>query len=72
MKEEDFLNHLGQRIRNLRNSKSWTLLDLSALTGIDISDLSKIELGYTNSKIYTLFKISQALGITVSKLLEFK
>lgn len=41
MKEEDFLNHLGQRIRNLRNSKSWTLLDLSALTGIDISDLLK-------------------------------
>ena len=72
MKEEEFLNKLGQRVRKLRNEKSWTLFDLSVLTDIDTSDLSKLELGYTNSTIFTLYKISQAFGITVSKLLDFK
>ncbi len=72
MKEKEFLKKLGQRIRTLRNEKSWTLYDLSVLTDIDTSDLSKLELGYINSTIFTLYKISHALGISVSELLDFK
>jgi transcriptional regulator with XRE-family HTH domain len=68
MKEKEFLNKLGQRIRDLRTEKSWTLCDLAAIINMDTSDLSKLELGYTNSKILTLYKISQAFGITVSEL----
>lgn len=72
MKEEEFLSKLGQRIRKLRNDKNWTLFDLSVLTDIDTSDLSKLELGYINSTIYTLYKISQAFKLTVSELLDFE
>lgn len=72
MKEKEFLNKLGQKIRKLRNEKSWTLLDLGALTDIDTSDLSKLELGYINSTIFTLYKISQAFGITVSELVNIE
>ena len=72
MKEQEFLNKLGQRIRELRNEKSWTLCDLAALTNMDTSDLSKLELGYTNSKILTLYKISQAFDITISELIDIK
>ncbi len=72
MKEKEFLEKLGQRIRKIRNEKSWTLVDLAALTDIDTSDLSKLELGYINSTIFTLYKISQAFNITVSELVDFE
>ena len=56
MDEEEFLKRMGQKIRDLRNDKNWTLYDLEALTNIDSGDLSKIESGYTNSRILTIYK----------------
>lgn len=72
MTENEFLSKLGQKIRKLRNEKSWTLADLEAATNIDLSDLSKLELGYTNSKILTLYKVSQAFEIKVSDLIDIE
>lgn len=71
MKEEEFLKQMGQKIRDLRNDKAWTLYDLEALTDIDSGDLSKIESGYTNSRIYTLYKICEALKVPIEKLFDF-
>lgn len=71
MDEEEFLKRMGQKIRDLRNDKNWTLYDLEALTNIDSSDLSKIESGYTNSRILTIYKISQALNVSIDKLFDF-
>lgn len=71
MKEEEFLRKLGLRIRTLRDARKMTLYDLEDATGIDFSDISKLELGYKNSRVYTLYKISNAFGITVSELLDF-
>ena len=71
MNEEEFLKRMGQKIRDLRNDKNWTLYDVEALTNIDSGDLSKIELGYTNSRILTIYKISQALNISIDKLFDF-
>ncbi len=70
MEEKEFLRKLGQKIRNLRNDKTWTLYDLEAVTGIDAGDISKIELGYTNSRILTYYKISQAFKISIDELLN--
>ena len=72
MRENEFLSKLGRRIRKLRTEKTWTLADLEAATNIDLSDLSKLELGYTNVKILTLYKVSQALGIKVSDLVDIE
>jgi len=71
MDEEEFLKRMGQKIRDLRNDKNWTLYDLEALTNIDSGDLSKIESGYTNSRILTINKISQALNVSIDKLFDF-
>ncbi len=71
MDEEEFLKRMGQKIRDLRNDKNWTLYDLEALTNIDSGDLSKIEFGYTNSRILTIYKISQALNVSIDKLFDF-
>ena len=65
------LKRMGQKIRDLRNDKNWTLYDLEALTNIDSGDLSKIESGYTNSRILTIYKISQALNVSIDKLFDF-
>lgn len=72
MEEKEFLQNLGRKIRNLRDSREWTLYDLEARTNIDFSDISKLELGYTNSKIFTLYKLSQAFGISLSELLDIE
>ncbi len=71
MDEEEFLKRMGQKIRDLRNDKNWTLYDLEALINIDSGDLSKIESGYTNSRILTIYKISQALNVSIDKLFDF-
>lgn len=47
MDKEEFLKRMGQKIRDLRNDRAWTLYDMEALTDIDSGDLSKIESGHT-------------------------
>lgn len=71
MDKEEFLKRMGQKIRDLRNDRAWTLYDMEALTDIDSRDLSKIESGHTNSRIYTIYKISRAFEISIDKLLDF-
>jgi hypothetical protein len=41
MDKEEFLKRMGQKIRDLRNDRAWTLYDMEALTDIDSGDLSK-------------------------------
>ena len=71
MDKEEFLKRMGQKIRDLRNDRAWTLYDMEALTDIDSGDLSKIESRHTNSRIYTIYKISRAFEISIDKLLDF-
>ena len=71
MDKEEFLKRMGQKIRDLRNDRAWTLYDMEELTDIDYGDLSKIESGHTNSRIYTIYKISRAFEISIDKLLDF-
>ena len=71
MDKEEFLKRMGQKIRDLRNDRAWTLYDTEALTDIDSGDLSKIESGHTNSRIYTIYKTSRAFEISIDKLLDF-
>ena len=72
MKESELLYKFGQRLKELRENKKWTLRDLEARTNIDNSELSKYELGYISPQLLTLYKLSQAYGITLSKLLDIE
>lgn len=72
MKESELLYKLGQKIKQLRSEKNWTLRELEAYTNIDHSDLSKMESGYISPQILTLYKISQAFGITLSQLVDIE
>ena len=46
MKDNELLYRLGQRLKELRKAKKWSLRDLEALTDIDNSELSKYEFGF--------------------------
>lgn len=72
MKDSELLYKFGQRLKELRENKKWSLRDLEASTGIDHSDLSRYESGYIGPQLVTLYKLSQAYGITLSKLLDIE
>lgn len=62
------MNHreqIGQRIAQLRKEKGLTILELSEMTGLDNSNIGKIEKGKYNVGIDILGKIADALGVEI-------
>ncbi len=55
---------IGKKIVLLREKKGWSQIRLSTESGVDNSDLSRIEHGNKNLCIDTLEKIYTALGIS--------
>jgi len=62
---------LGKRIREIRVEKKLTQEDLSELTGIGVSSLSKIESGYFHPTDDNLERIAKALQVEPYKLYMF-
>lgn len=56
---------IGQKIKELRKEKNWSLRALAEKASISKSTLSDIENGNTNPTANTLVKIAEALGVTV-------
>lgn len=54
---------VGEAVLEARAKKDLTQKQLSELTGIDQSDISKIERGVANPSVSTLNKIASALGM---------
>ena len=54
---------VGEAVLAARAKKDYTQKQLSEMTGIDQSDISKIERGVSNPSISTLNKIAVALGM---------
>lgn len=61
---------LGNRVRQLRTAKKWTLEDLAFRAEMHVTYLSSIEHGGRNPTLNVLVGIAKALSIPVSKLLE--
>lgn len=53
----------GAAIRTLRESRSWTLADLAAATGISIMGLSNLERGTRKPHRSTITKLENGLGL---------
>ena len=66
--ENSEINHkvrIGKRIAELRKERGLSQFRLAQLTGIDSSNIGKIELGKFNPGLETLCKISEALGCQI-------
>lgn len=61
---------IGERIRNFRQKKKFTLRELSQATGLSISFLSDIENGRRLPSLENLSKIAKALDVSISYLIE--
>lgn len=61
---------IGNRIRELRESKGISQQNLAAICNLEKANLSRLEAGRTNPTISTLYKISQALEIKITELVD--
>lgn len=57
---------IGREVRNFRRQQGMTVADLSAVTGLSIGMLSKIENGNTSPSLTTLQVLSHAFSVPVT------
>lgn len=62
------MDEIGQRLRELRQQRGWTLKRLSEKCDLSVSFLSQVERGLSSTSITSLHIICQALGITLGEL----
>lgn len=62
--------NLGDCLRSLRKQHGWTLQDVSHLTGVAVSTLSKVENDQMSLSYDKLLQICSGLGIHVTELLS--
>lgn len=60
--------HPGQALRQLRNRRGMTLSDLSLVSGVSVSMISKVETGNGDPSLSTLRELARALNVPVSLL----
>jgi len=60
---------LGQRIRQLRAARNWSLKDLAQASRLSVSQISSIERGANLPSIESLLAIARAFGLKPSELL---
>jgi transcriptional regulator with XRE-family HTH domain len=63
MTDKDFLVSIGEKIRQIREGKSISQIELASIIGMDNSNLNVIENGKSNPQILTYFKICNGLNI---------
>jgi len=69
-KPEEVDNHLGAKLRRLREQKGLTLNELSRKSGVSLAHISEIERGRSTASLKTLEKLAAALEVSTSSLLQ--
>jgi transcriptional regulator with XRE-family HTH domain len=62
--------NLGKLLRERRSYHGWTLAEVSSMTGIATSTLSKVENGHISPNFDTILKLSHGLGVEIGDLLN--
>lgn len=73
-KREYFINKtalllVGAKIREIRTTRKISIEYLANSSGMDYSQLARMELGQVNFTISYLFRVAEALGVTPKDLL---
>lgn len=71
MDKKEFQIAIGKRIKQLRENKKISQVELAALCNFEKSNMSRLEAGNTNPTAYTLYVIAQKLEVEVFELLNF-
>jgi transcriptional regulator with XRE-family HTH domain len=67
-KKEEVSKKVGSKIRELRLSKGLTIERVAFDSGMEYTQLSRIELGKINTSIYQVYKISDSLSVPVPEI----
>jgi len=62
------LKAFGKRLKSIRKAKGLSQLDLEIESGINRTEISRMENGQRNIEFYTIVKLANALGIPVKEL----
>ncbi len=57
----------GSKLKELRESQNMTQLDLELASGINRTEISRIENGQNNIEFFTIVKLAEALQINIYK-----
>lgn len=71
MKDEEFLKQLGQRLKEIRQAKGMSQVDVCSRLNMDKTYLSAIENGRQNPSILTVKQILEAMNENLEKFLDF-
>lgn len=63
---------LGHRIKEVRESKELSQLDVASICDYDKTTISRIENGRTNITLKTLVTLAMAMEVDISQLFDFK
>lgn len=63
-------NLIGKKVKDLRESKNFTTIELAEKSGVAQSTISQIENGKRNPSSHTLSKLAEALGTDLAGLLK--
>lgn len=63
------LSLVGAKMRDIRAKKDISIEYLANTSGMDYSQLARMELGQVNFSISYLFRVAEALGVTPKELL---
>ena len=70
MKKEQLQQKIGEKIKEIWESKMISQQNLAAMCNFEKGNMSRIESGRTNPTIETIYKISQALGVKMIDILD--
>jgi transcriptional regulator with XRE-family HTH domain len=68
LSKEQVVKNVGLRIRQIRNDKQLTIEKVAFDSGMEYTQLSRIEHGKINTSIYHIYKISRSLDILISEI----
>ncbi len=67
--EENYLDHIGDRFKELRKEQNLTLKELAAKTDLSIGYLSNLEHNISSPTLEYMQRICEILGVTITELL---
>lgn len=70
MDKEDVIKKVGLKIREIRESKNLSIMELSDKLDIEYNNMIRIEKGRTNPTLGTLYKICQGLDIRLVDIVD--
>ena len=60
----------GNRLKQLREKKGFTQLDLEVESGINRTEISRIENGLKNIEFFTIVKLASVLDVKIGELFK--